>query len=346
MAQKKKIVKAKTAPKAKTVAKPAPKAVKKPVSKIQAKVVAKTAAKKAVPAKKPIAKQTVKTVSSIKKPAAPIKPMKAVAKAAPAPVKAAAPSKAIVVKPANNQNVQASIAAKKSPVVMQKTAEGYKPVSSSQAASTMRPAYRPIQVTNKSLAPIQPVRAMAPAPVNEKVEYKKGDYVVYPAHGVGQIEAIETQTIGGMEIKLYAIVFEKDRMRLKVPVFKAHASGLRRLSTTNRMQDALKTLQGRAQIRRAMWSRRAQEYETKINSGDPVSIAEVLRDLKRSNDDTEQSYSERQIYQSAMERLAREVAAVDRITEIEATERLEKLIRGGRKAKAEEKATEDKAEAA
>ncbi|MBP9868838.1 MAG: CarD family transcriptional regulator [Alphaproteobacteria bacterium] len=172
---------------------------------------------------------------------------------------------------------------------------------------------------------------MAPiAPNAEKVEYKKGDYVVYPAHGVGQIEAVETQIIAGMEIKLYAICFEKDRMRLKVPVFKAHASGLRRLSTSNRMQDALKTLQGRAQIRRAMWSRRAQEYETKINSGDPIAIAEVLRDLKRSNDETEQSYSERQIYQSALERLAREVAALEKITEIEAAERLENMIKGRR----------------
>jgi CarD family transcriptional regulator len=191
-----------------------------------------------------------------------------------------------------------------------------------------RPAYRPIQVINKPLPSLQPQRAMAPAPANEKVEYKKGDYVVYPAHGVGQIEAIETQIISGMEIKLYAILFDKDRMRLKVPVFKAIGSGLRKLSSPNQMQDAMKTLQGRAHIRRVMWSRRAQEYETKINSGDPVSIAEVLRDLKRSNDDNDQSYSERQIYQSALERLAREVAALEKITEIEASEKLEVLIRG------------------
>jgi CarD family transcriptional regulator len=179
---------------------------------------------------------------------------------------------------------------------------------------------------------------MAPVPANEKIEYKKGDYVVYPAHGVGQIEAIETQTIAGMEIKLYAIVFEKDRMRLKVPVFKAVSSGLRKLSSANRIQDAMKTLQGRAQMRRAMWSRRAQEYETKINSGDPVAIAEVLRDLKRSTDDSEQSYSERQIYQSALERLAREVAAVERTSEQDASDRLEKMIKGRRSR------TEDKKE--
>lgn len=161
---------------------------------------------------------------------------------------------------------------------------------------------------------------------NDNTDFAQGDYVVYPAHGVGQIEGVETHTIGGMQVSLYAISFEKDRMRLKIPVMKAKTSGLRRLSSGNRLQDAIKTLKGRARIRRTMWSRRAQEYETKINSGDPISIAEVLRDLKRSNDDTEQSYSERQIYQSALQRLAREVAAVERITEAKATERLEGLL--------------------
>ena len=156
--------------------------------------------------------------------------------------------------------------------------------------------------------------------------FAKGDYVVYPAHGVGLIEGVETQTISGMEIKLYAINFEKERMRLKIPMMKAKESGLRKLCTTNRLKDAIKTLKGKARIRRTMWSRRAQEYELKINSGDPVSIAEVLRDLKRSNDDTEQSYSERQIYQSALERLAREVAAVEKTTEEQATQRLEKIM--------------------
>ncbi len=161
---------------------------------------------------------------------------------------------------------------------------------------------------------------------NDNFDFKAGDSVVYPAHGVGKIEGVEIQTIAGMQIKLYVIAFEKDRMRLKIPVAKAQTSGLRKLSTTARLDDALKTLKGRSRVRRTMWSRRAQEYETKINSGDPVAIAEVLRDLKRSNDDTEQSYSERQIYQSALERLAREVAAVDKITESKATERLEEIM--------------------
>lgn len=161
---------------------------------------------------------------------------------------------------------------------------------------------------------------------NDNILFAKGDMVVYPVHGVGLIEGVESQTIGGIEVQLYAITFEKDRMRLKIPVMKARTCGLRKLSSGNRLKDAMKTLQGRARVRRTMWSRRAQEYEMKINSGDPISIAEVLRDLKRSNDDGEQSYSERQIYQSALERLARELAAVQKIPEIKATAKLETML--------------------
>lgn len=162
--------------------------------------------------------------------------------------------------------------------------------------------------------------------------FKTGDHVVYPVHGVGLVEGVETQTIGGMEISLYTIKFDKDRMRLKLPVQKAESSGLRKLATTDRLKKALETLEGRSRIKRTMWSRRAQEYEAKINSGDPVSIAEVLRDLKRSNDDTEQSYSERQIYQNALERLAREVAAIRKIGEPEATLQLESFLTTATKA--------------
>jgi len=162
---------------------------------------------------------------------------------------------------------------------------------------------------------------------NDNFNFDEGDYVVYPAHGVGQIEGIETQTIGGMEISLYAISFKQDRMRLKIPVMKAESAGLRKLSSADRISDAIETLQGRSRVRRTMWSRRAQEYETKINSGDPVSIAEVLRDLKRSNDESEQSYSERQIYQSALERLAREVAAVEDTSQDAASDKLETILK-------------------
>ena len=170
-----------------------------------------------------------------------------------------------------------------------------------------------------------------PASTKINSEFRAGDYVVYPAHGVGKIDGIDSQTIGGMDVSLYTITFEKDRMRLKVPVTKAQTSGLRKLVSVDQMKDAVKTLSGRARVRRTMWSRRAQEYELKINSGDPVAIAEVLRDLKRSAEDTEQSYSERQIYQSALERLARELAAVHKMTEVKAAEQLEQIMRGERK---------------
>jgi CarD family transcriptional regulator len=158
------------------------------------------------------------------------------------------------------------------------------------------------------------------------ISFKSGDPVVYPAHGVGTIEGVETHSIAGMDVSLYSISFEKDRMRLKIPVKKAEESGLRKLCSKDHLKDALTTLQGKAKAKRAMWSRRAQEYETKINSGDPVSIAEVLRDLRRPKDDSEQSYSERQIYQSALQRLAREVAAIEKVSEDKAAEQLETVL--------------------
>ena len=156
--------------------------------------------------------------------------------------------------------------------------------------------------------------------------FKTGDHVVYPVHGVGLVEGVETQTIGGMEISLYTIKFDKDRMRLKLPVQKAESSGLRKLATTDRLKKALETLEGRSRIKRTMWSRRAQEYEAKINSGDPVSIAEVIRDLRRNTGQADQSYSERQMYQAALDRLAREFAAIEKIDEDAATDRLEKIM--------------------
>ena len=170
------------------------------------------------------------------------------------------------------------------------------------------------------------VVSIAPAVIPDKPDFTAGDFVVYPAHGVGQVESLDIQHVSGIEIALYTIVFEKDRMRLKLPVTKAKASGLRKLSSKDRLKDALSTLQERSQTRRIMWSRRAQEYETKINSGDPVAIAEVLRDLKKDDVDAEQSYSERQIYQAALERLAREVAAIEEIAEDQAVEKLEVVL--------------------
>lgn len=157
--------------------------------------------------------------------------------------------------------------------------------------------------------------------------FSAGDYVVYPAHGVGKVLDIEKQVVGGHELELFVISFERERMTLRVPVAKAKNSGLRKLSTKKVMDTALSTLKGRARVKRAMWSRRAQEYEQKINSGDPCSIAEVVRDLYRGITQPEQSYSERQIYEQALERLACELAAVESIETDAATAKLEKLLR-------------------
>ena len=161
----------------------------------------------------------------------------------------------------------------------------------------------------------------------KKSEYSAGDYVVYPTHGVGRVEGIESQEIGSEKIDLIVIKFEKDRMTLRVPVAKAQNSGLRKLSSRKMMDTALTTLKGRSRVKRTMWSRRAQEYEAKINSGDPVSIAEVVRDLHRADDQPDQSYSERQMYQAALDRLARELAALEKIDEEAAAQKLEKLLK-------------------
>ena len=156
--------------------------------------------------------------------------------------------------------------------------------------------------------------------------FSSGDFVVYPTHGVGKILGVEEHTIAGDTLELFVIDFEQDRMKLRVPVEKAKLSGLRRLSSRDRLKAAMSTLKSAPRVKRTMWSRRAQEYEAKINSGDPVSIAEVVRDLFRNSDQHEQSYSERQIYQSALDRLAREFAAVDKVSEEKAVQKLESVL--------------------
>jgi CarD family transcriptional regulator len=149
-----------------------------------------------------------------------------------------------------------------------------------------------------------------------------GDYVVYPTHGVGKIIGEETQEVGGMTLKLFVISFEKDKMTLRVPVNRAHSAGLRMVSDASQMEKAFRTLQGRAKTSRGMWSRRAQEYETKINSGNLISIAEVVRDLHKNVDQSERSYSERMIYESAFNRIAGELAAAEKIGYEKATDKL------------------------
>ena len=143
-----------------------------------------------------------------------------------------------------------------------------------------------------------------------KLDFRPNEFVVYPAHGVGQIVSVEEQEIAGAKLELFVIAFEKDKMTLRVPTHKATEIGMRALSSPDVIAHAMKTLKGKAKVKRAMWSRRAQEYEQKINSGDLIAIAEVVRDLHRTDDQREQSYSERQLYEAALERLTREVAAV------------------------------------
>jgi CarD family transcriptional regulator len=176
--------------------------------------------------------------------------------------------------------------------------------------------------------------------------FKTGEFVVYPVHGVGQIVGIEEQEVAGAKLELFVIYFVKDKMTLRVPTAKIVAVGMRKLAEGPLMNRALETLKGRARIRRTMWSRRAQEYEAKINSGDIVSIAEVVRDLYRSESQPEQSHSESQLYEAALDRLSREIAAVRHITETEAVKEIKgalaKAPRSGPKP-ADEKAVEDEA---
>ncbi|MEM9707487.1 MAG: CarD family transcriptional regulator [Pseudomonadota bacterium] len=161
-----------------------------------------------------------------------------------------------------------------------------------------------------------------------KLDFSPNDFVVYPAHGVGQIISIEKQEVAGIELELFVISFEKDKMTLRVPTHKATEVGMRSLSSPDVVSKAMTTLKGKAKVKRAMWSRRAQEYEQKINSGDLIAIAEVVRDLHRADDQREQSYSERQLYEAALERLTREVAAVAGSDETEAQRQVDSVLVG------------------
>jgi CarD family transcriptional regulator len=167
------------------------------------------------------------------------------------------------------------------------------------------------------MRPQTPPRAMAKAEI-----FVDGDFVVYPTHGVGKVERIATEEIAGHTLELIHITFDENRMTLRVPTNKARTAGLRKLASRRQFDEVLATLKGRARIKRTMWSRRAQEYEAKINSGDPSAIAEVVRDLHRNAGQPDQSFSERQIYESALDRLAAEYGALEQVDKATATERL------------------------
>ncbi len=162
--------------------------------------------------------------------------------------------------------------------------------------------------------------------MSKKSEFRPNDYVVYPAHGVGQILSIEKQSVAGLELELFVISFAKDKMTLRVPTNKAQDVGMRSLSSPDVVTKAMATLKGKARVKRAMWSRRAQEYEAKINSGDLIAIAEVVRDLHRNDEQREQSYSERQLYEAALDRLTRELAAVNDMDEVGALRAVDEIL--------------------
>src|SRR5436309_2821241 len=190
---------------------------------------------------------------------------------------------------------------------------------------------------------------MTPKKTTQRQGFKTSEFIVYPAHGVGQIVAIEEQEVAGAKLELFVISFVKDKMTLRVPTAKIASVGMRKLAEPPIVKRALETLKGRARIKRTMWSRRAQEYEAKINSGDIVAIAEVVRDLYRSDTQPEQSYSERQLYEAALDRLSREISAVQRCTETEAIKEIEAaLAKGPRRGPkpAEEAAEEEVADEA
>jgi CarD family transcriptional regulator len=207
-------------------------------------------------------------------------------------------------------------------------------------------AGKPVVATKPAAKPVAAApRVEEKKPLTHRQGFKTNEFVVYPAHGVGQILAIEEQEIAGAKLELFVINFIKDKMTLRVPTAKVANVGMRKLSDPALVKRALETLKGRARVKRTMWSRRAQEYEAKINSGDIVAIAEVVRDLYRSESQPEQSYSERQLYEAALDRLSREIAVVQHVTETEAVKEIESQLakspRRGAKAEAEVEADGD-----
>ncbi|MGE3872487.1 MAG: CarD family transcriptional regulator [Parvibaculaceae bacterium] len=270
-------------------------------------------------AKKKIVKTTAKKKPAVKaKPAAPVKKLKSIAR--PAPAKAA-------VKPAHKPEAKAAHTAKPAPAAKPqahapapKPQPAAKPVQPHPAPVAVRPAAPPPPVTNMADKPI------VATPAAKKLQFKINELIVYPAHGVGRVVQIEEQEIAGIKLELYIVDFDKEKLRLKVPTSKSEQKGMRKLADKLLIDHAMKVLKGRARIKRTMWSRRAQEYEAKINSGDLIAVAEVVRDLYRSERQPEQSYSERQLFEQALERMAREIAAVKKIDDDMAIKEVETFL--------------------
>jgi CarD family transcriptional regulator len=344
-----KTAKVKPAPaKAQAAEKSSAKAPVKAQSKNQAKVVAAAPPNTKVKAEVPAA---LKKKADDKRPHA--KPAAAAPK--PAAAKPAAPAKAAPVKGSAKPGtaVKAPVAAPKAAaealLAARARAASAAPAARAMPAAVHKPASRLMTAPAMPVLPAQPpmpraanpkdvaakaaeakrqqMLAAAPKkPVNSRHGFKIGESIVYPAHGVGQIIGIEEQEIAGMTLELFVIQIEKDKLTLRVPTARLEAAGIRKLAEDNIVTRAMETLKGRARIKRTMWSRRAQEYEAKINSGDLIAIAEVVRDLYRSETQPEQSYSERQLYESALDRMAREIAVVDKLDERTAMQRITDVL--------------------
>jgi CarD family transcriptional regulator len=243
-------------------------------------------------------------------------PSKETAKAPimPPPARPAAPSAARAIPAAVAKTASQKIIAPASPAAQQ-------PVAAPQATTAAQALQQSAAAKAAAVA-----AAAAKKPVHQRHGFKVSEWIVYPAHGVGRIVAIDEQEIAGISLELFVITFEKDKMTLRVPTGKSESVGMRKLAEEPTVKKAIETLKGRARVKRTMWSRRAQEYEAKINSGDLISIAEVVRDLYRSESQPEQSYSERQLYEAALDRMAREISVVEKLDERGAVQRITEVL--------------------
>jgi len=264
--------------------------------------------------------------STAPKAAAPKPAAKAASKSAAA---AAAPTMADLVREAARAHIAEGGTSKPA-------AKAAKPAPKPEPVKAAEPAPKPVEVKPAEIRPPEnkggPIqhggRPLQISRASNKDEsFAEGDYVVYPTHGVGKVEKIASEHIAGHHLELIHITFEENRMTLRVPVAKARSAGLRKLATRKLMDEALAVLKGRARIKRTMWSRRAQEYEAKINSGDPLAIAEVVRDLHRNSGQPDQSFSERQIYEAALDRLAAELGALEQIDKLSAIIKLTQYLK-------------------
>jgi CarD family transcriptional regulator len=292
-------------------------AVKAPVGKAALpKSVKPTSAAKVAPAKSTPVNAKSDAVSQMKQASAKMASLKAAAESA---ARAKPPVKAAPAKSAAAPAQRAVPAAVGKPANQKITA----PIPSAPPSA---PVASPKALAEKAAAARGAMMAAPKKSVSARHGFKTNEYVVYPAHGVGRIVGIEEQEIAGMSLELFVITFDKEKLTLRVPTGKLASIGMRKLAEDSVVTRAMETLKGRARVKRTMWSRRAQEYVAKINSGDLISIAEVVRDLYRSEAQPEQSYSERQLYENALERMAREIAAVERLDERGAVQRIVEIL--------------------